>query len=213
MSGNGFRPPITLRGQYLDLVPLERSHAAALAEAGQDPEVWQFLRIGPGHPPTPSEMAGFLDQLLALQAKGEVVPLTMMFLPERSPVGIIRYLDIDRPNRSVEVGTWFDSRYWRTPLNTEAKLLTLRYAFEEEHVHRLQFKTDARNVRSQVAIERLGALPEGALREAHFVRNEYFRTSLYYSILEAEWPDVKRGLEAKLARPWDGRRSTSAPTK
>jgi RimJ/RimL family protein N-acetyltransferase len=207
MTGNGFHPPITLRGRYLELVPLERAHAAGLAEAGRDPEVWQFLRIGPGHPPTPTEMGTFIDQLLGYQTAGEVLPLTMVLLPGRSLVGIIRFLDIDRPNRMVEIGTWLDSRYWRSPLNTEAKLLMLRYAFEEEKVHRLQLKTDARNVRSQVAIERLGGVPEGALREAHLVRNDFFRTSLYYSILEFEWPAVKRRLEEKLLKPWVGRPS------
>ncbi len=207
MSGNGFHPPITLRGRYLELVPLERAHAAGLAEAGRDPEVWQYLRIGPGHPPTPAEMEAFIDQLLGYQAAGEVLPLTMVLLPERSLAGIIRFLDIDRPNRMVEIGTWLDSRYWRSPLNTEAKLLMLRYAFEEEKVHRLQLKTDARNVRSQAAIERLGGVPEGALREAHLVRNNFYRTSLYYSILDSEWPAVKRRLEESLLRPWVGRSS------
>jgi RimJ/RimL family protein N-acetyltransferase len=217
MSGNGFHPPITLHGRYLDLVPLERAHAAGLAEAGADPEVWQYLRIGPGHPPTPDEMGAFIDQLLEFQAEGELLPLTMVLLPERTSVGIIRYLDIDRPNRTVEIGTWIDSRYWRSPLNTEAKLLTLGYAFEEEGVHRLQMKTDARNVRSQAAIERLGAVPEGALREAHLVHGGYFRTSLYYSILAPEWPGVKRRLEERLSRPWEkrpflGGRATAAGT-
>ncbi len=94
---------------------------------------------------------------------------------------------------------------WRSPLNSEAKLLTLGYAFEEEKVHRLQLKTDSRNVRSQAAIERLGGVAEGALREAHLVRNGYFRTSLYYSILESEWPGVKARLEEKLLKPWTGR--------
>ena len=133
-------------------------------------------------------MEAFIDQLLGYQAAGEVLPLTMVLLPERTLVGIIRFLDIDRENRMVEIGTWLDSRYWRSPLNSEAKLLTLGYAFEEEKVHRLQLKTDSRNVRSQAAIERLGQVAEGALREAHLVRNGYFRTSLYYSILESEWP-------------------------
>jgi RimJ/RimL family protein N-acetyltransferase len=217
MSGNGFRPPITLHGRYLDLEPLERVHAAGLAEAGRDPEVWQYLRIGPGHPPTSEEMGAFIDQLLVLQTDGELLPLTMVLLPERTLVGIIRFLDIDRPNRSVEVGTWIDSHYWRSPLNTEAKLLTLGYAFEVEGVHRLQMKTDARNVRSQVAVERLGAVPEGALREAHLVHGGYFRTSLYYSILAPEWPGVKRHLEERLSRPWEKRpaptdRATAAGT-
>lgn len=205
MTGNGFRPPLTLTGRYLDLVSLDRSHAPGLAEAGRDPEVWKLLRIGPGHPPSLAEMETFIDELLALQAAGEVLPMTILFLPERNPIGIIRYLDIDRENRMVEVGTWIDSRYWRSPVNTEAKLLALCYAFEEERVHRLQFKTDSRNARSRVAIERLGAVPEGELREAHLVQGGYYRTSLYYSILDREWPEVKRRLEAQLARPWHDR--------
>ena len=203
MTVNGFHPPLTLHGRYLELTSLRKEHAAGLVVAGRDPEVWALLRIGPGHPPSPGEMETFIGQLFAKQETGNVLPLTMLLLPERVPIGMIRFLDIDRPNRSVEVGTWIDSRYWRTPLNTEAKLLVLRYAFEEERVHRVQFKTDARNQRSQVAIERLGAVPEGALREAHLVHGGFYRTSLYYSILESEWPEVRRRLEEKLARAWD----------
>ncbi|MGD0587864.1 MAG: GNAT family protein [Thermoplasmata archaeon] len=205
MTGNGFRPPVTLRGRYLELIPLAREHAGALALAGRDPEVWKFLRIGPGHPPSTAEMEMFIDQLLGYQTEGELLAFTMALLPERTLVGIIRFLDIDRPNQMVELGTWIDSQYWRSPLNTEAKLLTLRYAFEEEGIHRVQLKTDSRNVRSQKAIERLGAVPEGVLREAHLVRGSYYRTSLYYSILPPEWPGVKRRLEDRLAVPWVGR--------
>lgn len=205
MTGNQFRPPVTLRGRYLELVPLERAHAAGLADAGRDPEVWRFLRIGPGHPPSVAEMETFIDQLLEFQAAGELLAFTMVLLPERPLVGIIRFLDIDRANQRVELGTWLDSRYWGSPLNAQAKLLMLAYAFEEEGVHRVQLKTDSRNLRSQRAIERLGAVPEGSLREAHLVRNDYFRTSLYYSILAPEWPGVKRRLEERLAIPWTGR--------
>ncbi|HKN06607.1 MAG TPA: GNAT family protein [Thermoplasmata archaeon] len=205
MTGNQFRPPVTLRGRYLELVPLERAHAAGLADAGRDPEVWRYLRIGPGHPPSVAEMETFIDQLLEFQAAGELLAFTMVLLPERPLVGIIRFLDIDRANQRVELGTWLDSRYWGSPLNAQAKLLMLAYAFEEEGVHRVQLKTDSRNLRSQRAIERLGAVPEGSLREAHLVRNDYFRTSLYYSILAPEWPGVKRRLEERLAIPWTGR--------
>lgn len=205
MTGNGFHPPVTLRGRYVQLMPLDRGHAQGLAHASRDPEIWQFLRIGPGHPPTTEEMEAFIDELLGYQAKGELLGFTIVLLPERSFIGMIRFLDIDRPNRMVEVGTWLDSTYWRTPLNSEAKLLMLSYAFEEERVHRVQFKTDARNVRSQQAIDRLGAVPEGAQREAHLMRNGFYRTSLYYSILEAEWPLVKRRLEERLVKPWQRR--------
>jgi len=210
VTGNGFRAPLTLGGRYLELQSLDLRHASGLAEAGRDPEVWKLLRIGPGHPPSVAEMETFIGETLALQAAGEVLPLTIFLRSERTALGIIRFLDIDRPNRAVEVGTWIDSRYWRTPVNSEAKLLMLTYAFEEEGVHRLQFKTDARNVRSQVAIERLGAVAEGELREAHLVHGGYYRTSKYYSILAPEWPDVKRRLEASLARPWDRTPTPSA---
>lgn len=205
MTDIQFRPPVTLKGRYLELVPLERTHAAGLAEAGRDPEVWRYLRIGPGHPPSLAEMESFIDQLLAFQAAGELLAFTMVLLPERSLVGIIRFLDIDRPNQKVELGTWLDSKYWGSPLNAQAKLLMLRYAFEVEGVHRVQLKTDSRNLRSQKAIERLGAKPEGMLREAHLVRNDYFRTSFYYSILAGEWPSVQRRLEERLSVPWAGR--------
>lgn len=210
MTGTGFHPPVTLPGRYLELQTLERRHAGGLAEAGRDPEVWRLLRIGPGHAPSLEEMGTFIDQLLASEEAGEVLPFTIFLLPERTALGIIRFLDIDRPNRSVEIGTWIDSRYWRTPVNSEAKLLMFTYAFEEEGVHRLQLKTDARNVRSQASIERLGAVAEGELREAHLVHGGYFRTSKYYSILAPEWPEVKRRLEASLARPWDRRPASPA---
>jgi len=204
MTGNGMHPPVTLRGRYLDLRPLDRTDAPGLAVAGRDPEIWRYLRIGPGHPPSSTEMADFIDELLAMQEKGELLVFTMVLRSFGSPVGVIRFLDIDRPNRAVELGTWLDSHYWRTPLNTDAKLQMLRYAFEEEGVHRVQLKTDVRNVRSQHAIARLGAVPEGALREAHLVRGGHFRTSLYYSILAPEWPAVRSELERRLAVPWTG---------
>jgi N-acetyltransferase len=204
VTSTGLRPPVVLRGRYLELRPLLRADAGGLAEAGRDPEVWQFLRIGPGHPPSPDEMTTFIDQLLAMQEKGELLVFTMVLRSNGSLVGVIRFLDIDRPNRAVELGTWLDSRFWRTPLNTEAKWLMLSYAFEQENVHRVQLKTDARNVRSQRAIQRLGAVPEGQLREAHLVRGDFYRTSFYYSILADEWPAVKRRLEEQLARPWSG---------
>ena len=204
MTATDFRPPVRLLGRYLELRPLDRRDAAGLAEAGRDPEVWRFLRIGPGHPPTVAESAAFIDLLLGLQEKGELLAFTIVLRSNGSLLGVIRFLDIDRPNRAVELGTWLDSRYWGTPVNAEAKLLMLGYAFEEEKVHRVQLKTDQRNQRSQRAIERLGAVPEGALREAHLVRGDFFRTSLYYSILAAEWPAVKRRLEERLSVPWAG---------
>jgi N-acetyltransferase len=200
MVGTGFHPPVTIDGRFVRLVPLERDHAPDLARAGRDPAVWKFLRIGPGR--TEAEMGALIGELLALQDVAAVLPFTIVALPDRRPVGIFRYLSIDRENRSVETGTWLDSAVWRTPINTEVKYLGLRYAFEEENVHRVQLKTDLRNARSQRAIERLGAVREGVHRGEYLLRDGTYRTSICYSILAGEWPRVKSRLEELLARPW-----------
>jgi N-acetyltransferase len=195
-----FRPPVTIDGRFVRLVPLERGHVHDLARAGRDPKVWRFLRIGPGR--NEAEMGALVDELLADQDTGSVLAFTILYPPDGRPVGIFRYLDIDRENRSVETGTWLDSAVWRTPVNTEVKYLGLRYAFEEEGVHRVQLRTDLRNERSQRAIERLGAVREGVHRGEYLLRDGTYRTSVRYSILAQEWPRVKQRLEGYLARPW-----------
>ena len=200
MVGTGFHPPVTIRGRFVRLVPLERDHGPDLARAGGDPAVWKFLRIGPGR--NEAEMGALIRELLALQDAGSVLPFTIAALPDGRPLGIFRYLYIDRENHSVETGTWLDSAVWRTPINTEVKYLGLRYAFEEENVHRVQLKTDLRNLRSQRAIERLGAVREGVHRGEYLLRDGTYRTSICYSILAQEWPRVKSRLEELLARPW-----------
>lgn len=200
MPATGFRPPVILRGQWVELAPLERRYIADLVHAGRDPEVWRLLRIGPGR--TLAEMTALVDEFLEAQESGSVLPFVVLLLPERRPTGMFRFLDIDRANRWVETGTWLDSAVWHTPVNTEVKYLGLRYAFEEEGVHRVQLRTDSRNVRSQRAIERLGGVREGVHREHIRLRDGSYRTSLVYSILAPEWPGVKRRLEENLVRPW-----------
>ncbi|MCI4365980.1 MAG: GNAT family N-acetyltransferase [Thermoplasmata archaeon] len=197
-----FRPPVSLRGRHLRLVPLERSHVPRLAEAGADPNIWTLVRIR--HGDTPEGMAGLVEDLLRLQEEGNVLAFTVETEPDHRPSGIARFLDIDRENRWVEVGTWIDSKLWRTPMNTEIKALLFAYAFEKEGVHRVQLKTDDRNVRSQAAIERLGAHAEGRMREHYRFPTGQYRTSLYYSILASEWPGVRARLASLLARPWNG---------
>lgn len=206
-----FRPPVHLRGRFVELVPLERSFVPALAHAGRDPEVWRLLRIGPGR--DVAEMTELVGEILEEQAKGAALPFAVLALPDRVPIGMFRFLDIHREDRWVETGTWLDSDYWRTPANTELKYLGLRYAFDQEGVHRVQLRTDSRNVRSQRAIERLGGIREGILREHIRLRDGSYRTSIVYSILESEWPAVKQRLEERLARPWDPTRlpSSAAP--
>lgn len=200
MSASGFHRPVVLRGRYVELVPLERAHIPGLTRAGHDPEVWRLLRIGPGR--NEEEMTALVNEMLEAESTGSVLPFTVLAFPGREPAGFFRFLDIDRENRWVETGTWIDSARWRSPINTEVKYLALRHAFETEGFHRVQLRTDSRNVRSQRAIERLGAVAEGMHREHIRLRDGFYRTSLVYSILAPEWPPIKKRLEEKLARPW-----------
>jgi N-acetyltransferase len=195
-----FRPPVVLEGRYVRLVPLERSQLPELTTAGAAPEIWTLLRIR--HGDTPEGMLGLVNDLLALQSSGEVLPFAIQLVEGSRICGIARYLDIDRENRWVEVGTWLHPSVWRSPVNTELKLLLFRHAFETEGVHRVQLKTDDRNTRSQTAIERLGAVFEGQRRDHYRFPNGQYRTSKYYSILATEWPQVRERLEEFLRRPW-----------
>jgi N-acetyltransferase len=197
-----FHTPPELLGRWVRLVPLQRSHAPALATALADPSVWTYLRIRRGD--TPENMAALVEDNLSLQAAGDTLPFTVLAGPEETPVGVIRFLDIRREDQAVEIGTWLSPTVWRTPVNSEAKYLLLRHAFETEGAHRVQLKTDRRNVRSQKAIVRLGALPEGEIREHYRFPSGDYRTSLYYSILAPEWPGVRARLEAQLARTFEG---------
>ncbi len=201
MDSRSFRTSVSLRGAYVALVPLERSHRLELHEAARDPAIGRFLVDGPGS--TLEEVDALIDLVLGFQARGEVLAFTTVRLPDRVAVGMTRYLNIDRPNESVEIGgTWLDSSLWRTPLNTEAKYLMLAHAFEVEKAHRVQLLTDLRNERSQRAIARLGATREGVTREHRIVRSGYRRSSVVFSILVDEWPRVKSRLEGFLGRSW-----------
>jgi RimJ/RimL family protein N-acetyltransferase len=201
MRLESLRTPFTLTGRYVELVPLERDQREPLRAAAADPQIGRFLRNGPGH--SAGEMDHLIDTLLAAHAAGTDLPFTIRLLPDHRTVGMTRFLRIDRENDWVEVGgTWLDSAYWRTPVNTESKLLLLHHAFEIENVRRVQFQTDLRNQRSQAALARLGAVREGVLREDVRLPDGHFRSSVYYSIVRSEWPVVKSRLEASLARPW-----------
>lgn len=183
------------------LVPLETAHSAALFRAAAGPEVGRYLLDGPGS--SPASMDRLIDLLLKRQATGSDLAFTVVAAGEERPVGMTRFLSIDRANDQVEVGgTWLGPAVWRTPVNTEAKYLLFRHAFEVEGAHRVYLKTDLRNERAQRAIERLGATREAVLREHLLLRDGTYRTSVYYAVLAPEWPTVKARLEGMLARPW-----------
>lgn len=196
-----FRPPVVLEGARLRLEPLTLEHAAPLFPIGAQPEVWQFLSYGPFD--TLELMEGHIRQLLERQRLGTDLAFAIRRRSDLVLVGMTRFLNIARENETVEVGgTWFDSRYWRGPYNTESKRLMLAYAFESEGAHRVVIQTDLRNERSQRAIERIGGRREGVLREERIVRDGYRRSSVVYAILVDEWPAIRARLDAWIARPW-----------
>lgn len=202
MRSESFRPPVTLLGRYVALVPLERAHAPALLAASQAPEVGQYLFRPPAR--TVQGLLDQIDELLKFQAEGKDLPFCQVLRSTGAPIGMTRYMQIDRANASVEIGgTWLDRRFWRTPLNGDAKLLLFRHAFETEGAHRVWLQTDLRNERSQRAIARLGATREGVLREDRRLPNGRYRSSVVYGVVEDEWPAVRARLERQLARPWD----------
>jgi RimJ/RimL family protein N-acetyltransferase len=189
--------PVILTGRVVRLEPLAEAHAADLAEVGLDPEIWRYMLYGDVN--SPEKMLGFVRDLLARQARGTDLPFAVICLETGRAIGCTRYLDIRPRDLAVEIGgTWYGPAYQRTAVNTEGKYLLLRHAFEALRCIRVQFKTDLRNVRSQRAIERLGAVREGVLRNHMITPNGTVRDSVYYSIIASEWPTVKARLEGWL---------------
>ncbi len=142
----------------------------------------------------------FIAEALEGQNRGAQLPFAIRDLELGSLVGSTRFMDYSAPNRAVEIGgTWLSSAVWRTRINTECKFLLLKHGFESLDLVRIFFKTDARNARSQRAIERLGAQKEGVLRSHMILPDGFRRDSVFYSILQSEWPTVKARLEGFLS--------------
>jgi len=192
------RPPerIVLAGRFVRLEPIEERHRDdLLAAAAQDPATFRYLftDLSAGASVWPAYLADAL--------KPEYVSWATVDAETGRAVGSTRFLDIAPEHGRVEIGwTWIAPSHQRTATNTEAKLLQLRYAFEELGANRVALKTDERNERSQQAIARLGAIREGVLREQFRMPDGFMRSSVYFSILAAEWSAVKARLEGRLSR-------------
>jgi RimJ/RimL family protein N-acetyltransferase len=194
----GFEP-ITLSGQYVELVPLSRKHSSALAESVRDGELWRLWYTSI---PSPEEMAAEIDRRLSLQAAGNMLPFTVLDGSGGEPVGMTTYLNIDTAAPRLEIGaTWYAARVQRTLLNTEAKLLLLTHAFEQLGCLAVEFRTHSMNHASRRAIERLGANLDGVLRHHMRMRNGTLRDTCVYSITAPEWPTVRAHLNWLLEKP------------
>jgi N-acetyltransferase len=188
---------VELRGRRVVLEPLSAEHLEGLAAAIRDGELWS---IPVTLVPHPDQLPEFLSRAEASYAAQLERAFATIDVASGAVVGSTRFMAINRDHRRVEIGFTFIARRWqRSYVNTEAKYLMLRHAFEKWGCNRVELITDALNVKSRQAILRLGAKEEGTMRNHMIMRDGRVRDSVLYSVIESEWPRVKGGLEAKLA--------------
>jgi len=198
LSTNPVISPLGLEGRHVRLEPLRAEHAAALWEIAKN-DLGDLFQWIPYPLKSLSDFEQFNRQVLEEQQRGLTIPFVTLERASGQIVGTTRYMNMDLANRKVEIGsTWIAPPWQRTAINTEAKYLMLRHAFEVWDCLRVELKTDAMNQRSRKAILRLGAKEEGILRKHMLTWNGRQRDSVYFSILDTEWPQVKSNLKKML---------------
>jgi N-acetyltransferase len=198
VTANPLVVPITLHSPGVDLVPLSAAHAADLQEAVQDGELWNIWYTTV---PKPEQVAAEIERRLGLQRQGSMLPFAVIDNGSGRAVGMTTFMHIDPVNRRVEIGsTWYRKSVQRTALNTQCKLLLLRYAFETLECIAVEFRTHFFNRQSRAAIERLGAKLDGVLRQHQRIADGSFRDTCVYSIIDSEWPTVRSNLTYRLNR-------------
>jgi RimJ/RimL family protein N-acetyltransferase len=188
--------PVILEGIRARLEPLAKAHLAGLAEVGLDEELWRWIPVPVR---TVDEMAAYIETALGEQERGISLPFAILEKATGRAIGSTRYGNIDRTHHRVEIGwTWVARDWQRTAANTEAKYLLLKHAFETLGCMRVELKTDSLNQRSRAAILRIGALEEGVFRNHMITASGRIRHTVYFSIINSEWPGVKARLESML---------------
>jgi RimJ/RimL family protein N-acetyltransferase len=185
---------VILTGRHVQLEPLEEKHREVLRPVAQDQRIWTF---------TASAFGDAFDPWFDLALKGRDAsrerPFVVRLLRDDSLVGSTRYMAIEAAHKRLEIGTtWYACAVWASEVNPECKLLLMRHVFETLRWHRVEYKTDARNQRSRDAIARLGARQEGIFRRHMVLADGHIRDSVYFSVVDTDWPDVKAGLERRL---------------
>jgi N-acetyltransferase len=187
--------PVTLSGPYARLEPLSHGHIDGLTEAVKDGDLWTLWYT---YVPTPEGMGKEIDRRLGLQSAGSMLPWTV-FDADGKIAGMTTYMNVDTPNRRVEIGsTWYAKRVQRSALNTQCKLLLLSHAFEKLDCIAVEFRTHFFNQQSRRGIERLGAKLDGILRSHQLASNGTLRDTVVYSIIASEWPTVRAHLNYQL---------------
>jgi N-acetyltransferase len=191
--------PVTLTGKYVRLEPLTEAHVPGLTEIGVGQNFWHFMLYGDMN--TETDMRNWVLDIISRGREGTDLPFAAIDLASGRVAGATRYLNIMPKDRGLEIGgTWYGAEFQRTAVNTECKYLLMSYAFEKLAAIRVQLKTDLRNERSQRAIERIGAKKEGVLRNHMILPDGNIRDSVFYSVLDSEWPVVKKNLEGMMNR-------------
>ncbi len=185
---------VALDGAFVRLEPLEERHREAIRPAAQHPEIFSVTTsaYGPHFDP-------YIDQALECSDGVHELAFAVLHKEQNRPVGMTRYLNISEAHRRLEIGsTWYEPSVWAGAVNPECKLLLMRHAFETLQFHRVEYKTDARNARSRAAILKLGARQEGIFRKHMVLADGHVRDTVYFSVVDEEWPAVKDGLEKRL---------------
>jgi RimJ/RimL family protein N-acetyltransferase len=188
--------PVVLDGTVVRMVPLSLDHVPALSEVGLDPSLWALTanRVA-----SEADMREYVEQALSEQRAGTALPFATVEQASGRVIGSSRFGNYVEPHRRIEIGwTWISPPWQRTAVNTEAKLLMLTHAFETLNCRRVELKTSARNARSRAAMLRIGATEEGTLRQHMINPDGSSRDSVYFSILDGEWPAVKERLRGML---------------
>jgi len=193
--------PITLTGKHVRIEPMTEAHIPALTEIGAGRDFWHFMLYGDMK--TEADMRNWVRDILS---RKQDIPFVVVHLASGRVAGATRYLNIMPNDLGLEIGgTWYGPEFQRTAVNTECKYLLLKYAFESLGAIRVQLKTDSRNLRSQKAIERIGGMKEGVLRNHMILPDGTIRHSVFYSILDSEWEGVKGRLEEMMREFEEGK--------
>lgn len=194
---NWIQHPVILDGNNVRLEPLDRSHFDALIAVGTNEKIWEFMSINGA---VNNRLRQHLEAAILKRPTQEQYPFTVFDKKTEEIIGSTMFHNIFPEHRRLEIGwTWYNPTYWRTGYNRECKLLLLTHCFEKLKAIRVQFVTDENNIRSRTAIEGIGATYEGTLRNERIRANGAYRNSMFYSIIDTEWPEVKQTLQSKIA--------------
>jgi RimJ/RimL family protein N-acetyltransferase len=186
--------PVTLTGRHVQLQPLDEAHREPLRPAAQDPAIWALTASAYG-----ADFDPWFDRALRERDAGRELPFVVRLRRDDRLVGSTRFLNIEPAHKRLEIGTtWYARAVWASEVNPECKLLLMRHVFETLQWHRVEYKTDARNQRSRDAIARLGAKEEGLFRRHMILADGHVRDTVYFSVIDSDWPAVKAGLEKRL---------------